>query len=218
MRLANDTQRLFVCGRTGSGKTQAGIWQLSQRSYDIMPWIVYDFKGDDLIGEIPRAEEISLTEVPKKPGLYIVRPVPETDDDELVAQQMRQIWARGNIGVFVDEGYMISNRNKAYRALLTQGRSKHIPVITLTQRPTWLPTRFIISEADFYQVFFLNDIDDVMRVQKFLRGDLSETLPEYHSYYYDVATNDFYILSPVPNKDVILETFDHRLAPKRKFI
>lgn len=219
MRLANDTQRSFKCGKTGSGKTYAGIWELSLRSYDSIPWIVYDFKGDELIAQIPKAQEIGLNEVPKKPGVYIVRPVPETNDDELVTEQMWKIWAQENTGIYIDEGYMISPRNKAYRAILTQGRSKHIPVITLSQRPVWLPTRFVISESDFFQVFFLNDSEDVKTVQRFVHGNLNvRELLQYYSYYYDVADDDFCVLRPVPDKGIILDTFALRLAPKRKFI
>lgn len=221
MNLPNDSQRILISGKTGSGKTYAGAWHLSNRSYDKMPWIVYDFKGDELLSEIPRTKEIGVDEVPTKPGVYIVRPVPETDDDA-VEQQMYRIWNQENTGVYIDEGYMISKRNKAFRALLTQGRSKRIPMITLSQRPVFLPSNFVISEADFFQIFFLNDENDIARVQGFIDGNLSAKLPAYHSYYYDVAANDgagdFYILSPVPSKDIILETFERRLAPKRKFI
>ena len=44
---------------------------------------------------------------------------------------MWEIWKRGGIGVYVDEGYMVGNNNPAFRAILTQGRSKEIPAIVL---------------------------------------------------------------------------------------
>lgn len=217
MNLPNDTQRLTVFGRTGSGKTVAAMWHFSLRSYPWRPWIVYDYKGDKLIGEIPGAEEIGLNEVPKHAGVYIVRPKPEVDD-ELVEQQMWGIWERGRIGVYVDEGYMISKRNAAFNAILTQGRSKQIPMITLSQRPVWM-SRFVISEADFFQIFFLSDESDEDVVQRFIPHQMdTRALPNFYSYYHDIGANDFRVLAPVPHPDDILETFRDRIRPHRRFL
>lgn len=217
MRLPNDSQRLTVIGRTGSGKTIAGLWHLSERNYVTKPWVIFDFKGDKTIAEIPYAIDYSVSEpIPQEPGLYVVRPLP--DDGEVVDDFLMRSWHKENIGLFFDEGYMIGNGkgdSKAFRALLTQGRSKNIPMIILSQRPAWL-SRFALSEADFYQIFALNDIEDRRRVQGFLpreRINLHDRLPEYHSAYYDVGKDDLTLLSPVPNVDSILATFERRLAP-----
>jgi hypothetical protein len=217
MRLPNDSQRLTIYGMTGSGKTIAALWHLSQRSFTTRPWVVFDFKGDSTIAEIPHTHDIGIGDVPKHPGIYIVRPIPEMDDEKVEAF-MWKIWERERIGVYIDEGYMVARKNSAFKALLTQGRSKSIPMITLSQRPVWM-SRFVISEADFHQVFFLADESDRSVVQRFIPYDITENrLPKYHSYYYDIGEDDFTGLKPVPKPEVILETFETRLKKKPRLL
>jgi hypothetical protein len=216
MRLPGDTHRLTMYGQTGTGKTVAGLWHLSHRSYTRRPWLLFDFKGDEHIAQIPYTEEISLKTLPKQQGLYVVRPVPEADD-EAVEELMWKIWRQENTGVFVDEGYMVSRGNSAFQALLTQGRSKSIPMITLSQRPVWM-NRFTISEADFHQIFRLADQSDRDVVQRFIPHDVQARLPEYHSYYYDVAQDSLAKLKPVPHPDEILQTFEDRLQKRTRFL
>ncbi len=210
----------MIVGRTGTGKTQAGGWHLSRANFTTQPWIVYDFKGDELLGSITRAREIAVTELPTKPGIYIVRPLP--DDTEGIGEQMRRIWEQENTGVFVDEGYMVDG--PWFRALLTQGRTKRIPMIVLAQRPVWI-SRFVFSEADFYQVFHLNHSKDRQKIEEYVPVDIDRRLPDFHSYYYDVARNSVCVFKPVPTKDEILAVFDARLAaleekigPQRVFV
>lgn len=214
MRLPNDTQRLAIVGRTGSGKTQAASWHLSRRALNEIPWIVYDFKGDHLLSEIPYAQEIDTKFTPKKSGLYIVRPLP--DDTEAVASQMWALWQKERAGIYVDEGYMVGD-SPAFRAVLTQGRSKHLPMIVLSQRPAWI-TRFLFSEADFYQVFHLNDKRDQKTIEAFVPIKMEQRLPEYHSYYYDVSNDRVNVLTPVPSREDILKTFEEKLSIRRKYI
>jgi hypothetical protein len=206
-RLPNDQQRSVVIGKTGSGKTVAGIWQLSERSWPFMPWIIYDFKRDQLIARIPGIQEISLTDIPTQPGLYVVRPLPGQEDE--LELQLQRIWQTGNIGVYIDEGYMFQN-SRWFIAILTQGRSKRIPVITLTQRPSWI-TRFVFSEADFIQVFWLNDARDRKTVESFVPYNLNERLPPYWSIWYDVGEDRVTTLRPVPREDRIIARFAERM-------
>lgn len=216
MRLPNDQQRLSVIGATGSGKTVAGLWHLSLRNYDQKPWIIYDFKREELINSIEGIQTITFADpIPDRAGLYVIHPLP--DQEDLIDDHMKKIWAHQDVGVFVDEAYMVGNRNSGFRFLLTQGRSLHIPMIILQQRPVWVD-RFVFSESDFFQVFRLQNQDDLATVQKYIPHDISERLPEFHSYYYDVKANEVVVMKPTPDSDAILDTFYTKLRRLKKVV
>lgn len=215
IRFPNDTQRHAIVGSTGSGKTQAALFHLSRRNFHLMPWVIYNWKGDESIDTIPGAEELSLTEKPNRPGVFIVRPLPHEELE--VESQMWAIWQDGHTGILIDEGYMVPRSNRAFNAMLTQGRSRHIPMIILSQRPAWM-NRFVFTESEFYQVFRLQHSDDVKNVQKFIPADLQKRLPDYHSYYYDVGQNSVHKLSPVPDIKEIHAAFARRLLRVKKVV
>lgn len=218
IRLPNEKQRILVLGKTGTGKTCAAVWHLSNQDFSRKSWIVLNHKGDDLIDSIEGAEHVDLNfrPHPKKKGLFIYHPIPDVNDAE-VTQLLWDIHALGNIGIYIDEGYMIPPRDPAMQALLTQGRSKKIPMIILSQRPTWI-SRFCISEADFIQVFYLTDQRDRKVIQGFIPVDLEKLmqapintqplLKQYHSIYYDDGKNNAVIMSPVPTEDIVLNRFN----------
>lgn len=214
MRFPDDTQRHAIVGRTGSGKTQAALWALQKRSYTIMPWIVIDYKGDENIAKIPGLHDVGVHEKPPKHrGLYVVRPLPDIDDTALDTFMMR-IWNNEDTGVLLDEGYMIGRFNKYFRTLLTQGRSKHIPIITLSQAPSWV-SPFIFRESEFIQSFHLQTDADIRRIHSFMpRADI-ENLPDYHSYYWNVLNREMTFLGPVPKMSEILNRFDDKRAVRK---
>lgn len=227
-RFPNDQQRLAIVGATGSGKTVAAMWQLSHRNFDQKPWMIYNFKHDELIDAIEGAQHIDVgAPPPERPGIYVVHPHPAQQD--AVDAQMWQIWERENIGVYVDEGFMIGKNSTGFRALLTQGRSKHIPMITLSQRPVWMD-RFVFTEAEFLQVFRLQHRMDVKKMEEFIpnpnegkrpsanKHPLEDRLPEYWSWYYDVSANQLNKMRPTPDADAILDTIDMKLRRIRKVI
>jgi hypothetical protein len=215
--LPNDTQHLLELGRTGSGKTVAGLWHLSQRSFDTKPWVIFDTKGDEnieKIGRIDGVKHIRLSDNLSKNGLHIVRPRPNQQEE--IDAFLWRVHQRNNVGLYFDEGYMVG-KSDALDALLTQGRSKRIPIIILSQRPAWL-SRFCFSEASFYQVFQLIDRRDRVTVQQFIpkdRADMDIPLPAYNSLWYDVKQDRALQFSPVPPSDAILLTIRQRLQPRR---
>lgn len=213
-RLPNDQQRISILGATGSGKTQAGLWHLSHRNFHEMPWLIYNYKRDESVDGIPYLQEISVNEVPVRPGVYVVHPMPEADDFA-VEQQMKAAWLRGRIGLFIDEGYMIARENQSYTWILTQGRSKYIPVIALSQRPVWM-NRFTFSESEFYQVFRLQHRKDRRTVEEYIPANLEAMLPEYHSWYYDTGRHQLTVFRPVPTLNTIYGTFSRRLAEMKR--
>lgn len=217
IRFPNNKQRITIVGRTGSGKTVAANWHLCLRDLDKFPWIVIDYKTDELINSIGRAEQVDVGFIPPKKatGLFIAHPIPEVDD-EAVNRWLTKLWERGKVGVYADEGYMLA-KVPAYNLLLTQGRSLRIPMITLAQRPVWI-SRFCFSEADFIQVFDLIDERDQKTVESFVPTSLAYDLPDYNSYYFEVARKRLTQFKPVPKEDVILETIDKKLRKKSRWI
>lgn len=234
MRLPNGAQRLSVMGRTGSGKSVFALWALSHASIASRPWLIIDYKYETEIAKIGRDRNLferassgrriklppsQLVDelkpgagLPRRPGLYIMHPLPDVDDDA-VQDTFWKIWERGNAGVFIDEAHMIPDK-PAFRALLTQGRSKRIPMIIVSQRPCEL-SRFVFTQADFFAVFKLKTYDDIKRAEDYLGQRIRDVnLPEYHCIYNDVAKDETTILQPVSHPSMILDRIEDRL-PRR---
>ena len=217
MRLPNATERHAIIGTTGSGKTVFGLWCLSHRNYHEMPWIIYDFKRDDNIAQIPRLEEIRVNgSIPKRKGLYVMRPDAQDIDDGTVTESLYNIWRRENTGVFIDEGYMIPRLDKGLRTLLTQGRSKHIPMISLSQRPSYI-SPFLLSESEFKSVFYLQHPADIERVNEWMPACNPAKLPDHASYWYQRDGRIFKQLKPCEPMPKILERFDKRVVKRTLF-
>jgi hypothetical protein len=210
-------KRTAVVGSTGSGKTQFAVWLLLVRMLaQFRVWIVFDYKGDQLIEEIG-AKEIGVNSpIPTKPGLYVVRPIPELNDEE-VTQLLWRIWARGDVGVYIDEGYMVGIRNPALNACLTQGRSKHIEMIILSQRPKWM-SKFVFSEANYFAVFNLTLEEDRKYVRTYLGGNNIDLLPSYHCTWYNVDKQEASQFGPVPDRNTLIAKFRDLLKSRRKAV
>lgn len=207
--LPGSRDRIAILGRTGSGKTHFAAWLLSQSDWPSRPWIVVDYKGDELIDALPVHElELDVKKIPSKGGLYRVRPRGPVDDDAVEAL-LWKIWRRKNVGLYIDEGHMLPDAG-ALQSILTQGRSKRIQTILLSQRPSWV-NRFAFSEADYVAAFQLNDKRDRSTISSFMPIDLgARPLPKRHCWYYDIARDRLVLMRPVPDQVAILDRFYKR--------
>lgn len=205
-------ERTTIVGSTGSGKTQLGAWLLSHANFDEMPYVIFDYKGDELLNSLG-AQIVPITgEPPDKPGLYITHLIPEKDDDAREAF-LWKLHARGNTGIYVDEGFNFDNSN-ALDTILMQGRSKKLPTYINSQRPSWV-SRYAFSEASHIVVFFLNDRRDRMKVREFFNKYDEGDLPDYHAQWYQIGKRKNFLLPPVSNADKIRARFTERLAEMR---
>lgn len=209
-------KRTSILGSTGSGKTQLACWLLSSRDFHKRPWIIFDFKGDELIEAIGPEEINVYGSPPRKPGLYVVRPIPERDD-AAVLDFLWKVWKQENTGIYIDEGYMLGNRNAALNACLTQGRSKRIEMMILSQRPVWM-SKFVFSEANYFAVMNLTLDDDRKYVASYTAGTQINLLPRFHWLWYDCDGQKATVLKPVPGRDELLSRFEERLSRKVKRI
>jgi hypothetical protein len=215
MILPDDSQRQLTIGATGSGKTQFAVHTLSLRSIDRMPWIIANFKDDELINAIPHTIELEDLKLPHKmkPGVYIARP--DVDDYDGMEDLMYNVWVRRHVGMLIDECLAISSpRHPAFRRLLTQGRSRRCPVIGCTQRPVDVD-RYAFSESELVTVMALNDLREIDKIdeQTGFRLDM-DSLPEHYSYVIQRGkgkAKSVTICPPVPTFDKIIERFDQRL-------
>lgn len=222
-------QRVIILGRTGTGKSQFAIALLSTRDWHLKPWTIVDYKGEDILLEIMEVcrklklpfKEIKVTDAPpKKPGIYYMHPRPQFDDEAMNAY-LYKVWEQGNHGLFIDEGYALpQGRNDVFDMILTQGRSLHIPVIVLYQRPSWM-SRFAVAQSDFRACFALDDERDTKVAASYIKpakgsnGEIisvNTPLPKYHCLWYDVSEGVTSILSPAPTKDEIIDAFVSRLS------
>lgn len=219
-RLPTKSQRVTVVGRTGSGKTWFGAWLLMNAPFHQQPYVIVDYKGDPLLRSIQGVRELGLHEkLPSNPGLYCVRPL--LHEEEAMEAWLWSVWQHEKIGLYFDEAFMLPNsgysRRGALQAILTQGRSKKIPVISLVQRPSQI-SLFVFSEADFYAVFHLNRRQDRKTMTDLGDALDASELPAYHSKWYDVSGDTSYSMLPVPDGEQIAYTIEQRLKPKRVFV
>lgn len=216
-RLPGSDNRTTVIGRTGSGKSHFAAWLLSTQNFDAMPWIIIDFKDEDkdIINQIDRIQYLTYDDpIPTRPGIYIIKPM--SGDKDEIERWLWKVYYQGNVGLFFDEVFPMGQYNEAFNTILMQGRSKNIPVIACTQRPSNISV-YCFSEASFYYVFDVTKTSD----RKKINEEISQIprdykLADYHSYYYDVPKKVMLPVKPAPDAETILADIDAKLPVYRR--
>ncbi len=218
MLLPDNTQRILILGRTGSGKTHAGLWHLSLRNFDI-PFCIIDTKLDHSAwAGIKNAKHINVADrKPLTSGLYIITAETQQFDNDL-PQFLEKIWYQGNCGIMFDE---VSDYGKMteFIRILKQGRAKNIPCIILSQRPVMIDLS-CYTEAEYFQIYQLTHDKDKEKVEAFMPMSPAEWnfTQNKKSIYYDVLNSEKTYLEPLPSRDFIINRLNSKLKLKLNFI
>jgi len=232
-RFPGPRDRVTINGMTGSGKSTFALWLFAESAdFDKKPWIFIDFKSEDIIQQALREDLFETLDIggriPKKPGVHVVSHNPR-DGQQPVIDFLWKIYEAGRIGLFVDEATMIpevrgeANSGGPFQSILSQGRSKEIPVYTLAQRPVNV-NKMIYSENNYYSAFRLRSKDDLKRVTDHIpesstnyervwlkNGKEVPLKGEFWSRWYDAAQDTSFLLRPCPPKEKILDILAGRL-------
>jgi hypothetical protein len=198
------SDRTVIIGPTGSGKTIGGAWILSRQRFDKRPWVALDFKGEELWDKVgdPPMRPLKLGQLPGKTGLYRLEVLPGSEDE--LEAWLWKIWAKENVGLFIDEVSLVPQK-AAFKAILRQGRSKRIPVISCTQRPVDCD-REVFSESQYRMLYGVEDKRDWQTIQGLFQHsqlDVLKPLPRHCSYWYDAKQKFCWRLKPTPKPDTI---------------
>jgi hypothetical protein len=206
--IPSDSERVIAVGHTGSGKSQMLTYLLSLKNLQARPWIIIDYKRDPLFQSMLKQRIIRhqlkpVGAVPKRAGLYLMRPL-ELDADD-VNTFLWRVHRRGRIGLLFDEcAWAPAGEGSAVRAILQQGRSLRIPVLAGNQRPVSMGDRNFIEQADYISVFWLSNREDRKIIAQYAPIDPDIRLEQYHSWWYDVKRDKLFRLTPVPPGHTIL--------------
>lgn len=196
-------ERVFTCGRTGSGKTYIARHLCAR----VSRLIVLDGKGslftwglDDWNRNTARALAGG------KP--VRARVVADVDSPgQTWESAMRAVWEAGDCTLFVDEVYSIVEPGRPAPAVMsaiwTRGREYGIGAWASTQRPASVPL-FTISEAGHYFVFRLTLEEDRKRMASFMGPEVMKPIRDKHGFYYMGAEDDSPAYHPIFSKGVRL--------------
>lgn len=212
-------ERGLLVGKTGSGKTQNGIFQL--RHTPLWPKIIFDSKIDDAFFSAPDdGDTIELVEgLPsfldfakkfknKMPDFLIVRPTSqEFVDPELMDNYLQAVYLNfGKVFSYIDEITTFHRNGRALPGLvnlLTRGRSKGKTTLMGSQRPAFI-SRFCVTETDRFYMHLLTDKRDRVALGEVV-PDFEKLIPppKFHFWHYSHADHEKpELFLPVPETKV----------------
>lgn len=192
IRVRSD-ERVFLCGKTGSGKTYAArvLCAKTQRL------IVLDPKarinpgpgGKDPWRLMPWDREARRLLAASDPVRALVRVPVGADLEEAWEPIYEAVLAAGNCTIYIDEVYGVApnaNRPSPYLAALwTRGRELGVGAFAASQRPFWVPI-VMLSEATHFFNFRLRVMEDRRRMSEHMGPEVLEEVPrgDEHGFFY----------------------------------
>jgi DNA helicase HerA-like ATPase len=182
------SEHVFVCGGTGTGKTELVKAYLSKYTNVV----ILDTKGTFFWDNyIPERESTTIDSFYNlnnvETGKIIYRPNRKELNLNFYEKFFEWCYLRGNTIVCVDEAAQVSQSPltipTGYKDILQRGRELNVSVWSLTQRPSGI-NQLILTESMHYFIFRLNYIEDRLKIAKNAGQDAFKDAPKGHNFYY----------------------------------
>ena len=180
------SDRLFIVGQTGSGKSYLARELLNRTDYVVVvdPKHMFSWEAGKQYDDIYTSVK-ELDQHWEGPAAAIYRP----SQAELYAgcnALFAWAWKQGNILVYIDEAYdlMVGGRSGYWlQKCMKQGRQKRLGIWCGSQRPAFVDLS-LITEAQHFLVGFLAMPQDRKRMADVAHPSLRDAIPpEYHFWY-----------------------------------
>lgn len=195
------SDRVFICGKTGSGKTYLAHY--ATRSINRL--VVLDGKGSlsgwGLEPWNSDAERRLLSG--EKVRARVLAPL-GIDMTTFWNSVLITCYRAGNVTIYIDELYAVIQPQKPpsseFFAVYTRGREFGIGVWATTQRPVWVPL-VALSEAEHYFMFRLSLAEDRQRLASFMTEEVMSTIKDRYGFYYMYMNWD----RPIYTEQLVIE-------------
>jgi hypothetical protein len=199
-------QRGFLAGKTGSGKSQNGMFQLQNAL--VWPRFILDTKIEDSFFSVPKDDEQlevvndfpSLKAMKQRtwdefPDYVLIRPnADEVREFEPLNDYTNFLYNNfGEIFIYFDElgnWHDVSGRTgTGLLNLLTRGRSRGKTTLMTSQRPSWI-NRSCLTETDKFYIHRLQDARDASTLANVVPDfDKMGHPPKFHFWHYDTSAD-----------------------------
>lgn len=209
-------QRGFLVGKTGTGKSQCGLFHLEHT--ELWPKIIMDTKIEDefvslqkdgstmeLFESVESFEKYAKTTRKKDMAdILLIRPnMSEMMEPEVLDLYMNVIYNYfGAVFTYIDEVGQLHKNGRALPGLmnlLTRGRKRGKTTLMGNQRPANI-SRSVVTECDNFYIYGLTDQKDWDRLSDVVPGaDKLPKLPKWHFWYFTHSDHDApELYAPVP--------------------